>query len=914
MRNHIWIVAATLMLTTILTGVVSGAMLSPEVRRELEKNGRFDDYVELFRASKINGVNAPSVIKNTGKLSMSAGTVDTLHVLVLLVDFDDNPYTGGKTVADPVDFDSILFSTDGVNPTGSMTEYYSENSYGNIVILGDVRGWYRMPQSYSYYVDDRAGIGSVYPQNSRGLARDAVNAAEADGVDFSRYDTYGANGPDGEIDGLMIVHAGPGFEKTGDNTDMQSHKWDLGIYYQFIDGIKIDVFTIQPEEYPTSKVTSEISPIGVFCHEFGHVLGLPDLYDIDYEPVTSAGVGQWSLMASGCYLGDARRPAHLDAWSKTRLGFVSPIEVHENMADVEIPQVETNPVIYKLWKDGEYGDEYFLIENRSRTGFDCMLPGEGLMIYHVDETATYNNINVDHYHVAVEQADGLFQIELAAGNSGDNGDPWPGAQHKRSFDDLSIPSGRGYGGYISEVSVWNISDPGEIMTANFDVEWSRPHISLEGYDFFDANGNGFLEAGESVEFYFRLKNSWLTATDVEVSIGSNFHGIEYTRISRLLSSVAGDGVISDNVGGPLTFTLPDTLVPTYDSFFVSVEINNGGYDTIFAIERQIGRPQILIVDDDRGGNYEELYFGDLYRKQVPAEMWHKDIAGSPPAEELGRYNIVFWFTGDTCASGTTYFSAADIDAIEKYLDGGGNLFLSGQGLARQLETQDAAFLENYLHAAYGGALFHPNLEGVSGSYIGHGLSFRFLSYSNMQFEWGEKIIPLEDAVPAFNYAYSPEGYNSLTYTGPYKLVFLDFCYEALDNSSGRYDTRDTLLFNILNFFGEMKTQVADEGGYGMLPEQFTLGQNYPNPFNPATTIQYTIYSGSGVYAEPTTLKIFNILGREVRTLIDEAQSPGTYTVVWDGLDDGGVRAASGIYFYRLKRGDASVSKKMILLK
>ena len=115
-----------------------------------------------------------------------------------------------------------------------------------------------------------------------------------------------------------------------------------------------------------------------------------------------------------------------------------------------------------------------------------------------------------------------------------------------------------------------------------------------------------------------------------------------------------------------------------------------------------------------------------------------------------------------------------------------------------------------------------------------------------------------------------------------------------------------------------------------LPTEFNLSQNFPNPFNPTTSIQYALQGGdgrpeTGNRMEPlhTTLKIYNILGQEVRTLVNEIQEPGYYTVTWDGRDDSGQHVASGVYFYRLTMGKTSFDKsggdyteikRMILLK
>ncbi|UCE17084.1 MAG: T9SS type A sorting domain-containing protein, partial [Gemmatimonadota bacterium] len=97
-----------------------------------------------------------------------------------------------------------------------------------------------------------------------------------------------------------------------------------------------------------------------------------------------------------------------------------------------------------------------------------------------------------------------------------------------------------------------------------------------------------------------------------------------------------------------------------------------------------------------------------------------------------------------------------------------------------------------------------------------------------------------------------------------------------------------------------------------LPTEYVLEQNYPNPFNPTTDVRYQIADrGSPVH---TTLKVFNMLGQEVRVLVDKVQEPGYYTATWDGCDEQGIEVASGVYFYRLQSGDFTANRRMVLLK
>jgi hypothetical protein len=101
-----------------------------------------------------------------------------------------------------------------------------------------------------------------------------------------------------------------------------------------------------------------------------------------------------------------------------------------------------------------------------------------------------------------------------------------------------------------------------------------------------------------------------------------------------------------------------------------------------------------------------------------------------------------------------------------------------------------------------------------------------------------------------------------------------------------------------------------------LPSGFSLGQNYPNPFNPATTIPFQVEGGQWSVVSPihTTLVIYNILGQKVRTLVDEEMLRGGYQVIWDSKDDRGKEVPSGVYFYRLKSGSTSETRKMVLMR
>ena len=364
----------------------------------------------------------------------AAPAVGTRRALVLLVDFQDNP---ASEAADH--FREMLFSR-GSYPTGSLSDYYYEASYQQLKIVGDVSGWYRAPQPYSYYVGTKYGFGG-YPSNAYKLVEDVVELASGD-VDFAKYDTDG----DGEVDALFVVHAGQGAEATGNITDIWSHMSSITSRQK--DGVAVSRYSMEPED----------GKIGVFCHELGHVLGLPDLYDYDMD---SAGTGWWDLMAGGSWNNNGLTPAHPIAWCKVRLGWVKPITA--SMQKITLRPSTDYPDIYRL---GPEGQEYFLIENRRRKDFDGALPGEGLLVMHVDESRSNNN-NQSRYLVGIQQCDGRRDLDRNA-NRGDANDPYPSASNN-AFTSDTDPSSRLYNGKESGVSLVNISRNGESITVDISA-------------------------------------------------------------------------------------------------------------------------------------------------------------------------------------------------------------------------------------------------------------------------------------------------------------------------------------------------------------------------------------------------------------------------------------------------------------
>lgn len=377
--------------------------------------------------------------------------------IVLMADFSDK--VGAKTEAE---IDDMLFSV-GTYPTGSMRDYYLECSQGQLNVSGTVKGWYRAPQTLVYYADGQEGMGTS-PQNSQGLIEDMIALADPD-VDFSEHDVDG----DGFVDGVVVVYAGSRY----DSDTIWPHAWSL-FTPVLVDGVYVQDFNVQDEE----------GGIGVFCHEYGHTLGLPDLYDYDGS---SDPLGTWCIMDAAGYNGDEEVPGHFSAWCKVALGWIEPFDVAVNVSGYVIRPAEDNPDIVRVAASEANPGEYFLVENRQQTGFDQYIVSSGVAIYHVDEQVLAIGYGVNdtewmpgddesvHLGVAMEQADGLWELEQ---NLASNPEDLFGSGD--SLTDSTTPNSRGYNESVAISSVTGIGSSGSNYTLSIDVGRSGETFSVSG--------------------------------------------------------------------------------------------------------------------------------------------------------------------------------------------------------------------------------------------------------------------------------------------------------------------------------------------------------------------------------------------------------------------------------------------------
>ncbi len=452
-------------------------------------------------------------------------------VLLILVKFSDV-----NTTRPVSELEDAVFNN---TPSAiSVHNYYKEVSYGIVNIepgaqngaaagkwlnISSNRTFYgRDKTSGSYVTDDGWSLdGKWWTEGKVQLVKDACNATDAAGVDFKKYDNDGPDGvpnsadDDGVVDHVLIIFSGNGQNHYGRDTTPSPGPdddggindygrdlvWPSRLQYNFgqYDGKNVFGATVNPED-PNFNI-----PVGVICHEFGHDLGLPDLYDTD--GTTNAVVGNWELMDSGTYNTNstgAARPSHPGAWCKEQLGWIQPIIINEtnnNQGVVRVNQT-TSPtndsVCYKVNIIGE--NEYYLVENRNKTvgTYEEGLSDRGILIWHIDDdmnpygnnrgppTYTYYPILLENYKNDANGENYITSMNTACWKSS-------GAADQADFNVSTFPNSSANGGvrsgiYIDRIldnSLWNMTV--RILVSD-DSNLPGPPRDVKVYDSENDNG------------------------------------------------------------------------------------------------------------------------------------------------------------------------------------------------------------------------------------------------------------------------------------------------------------------------------------------------------------------------------------------------------------------------------------------
>lgn len=412
----------------------------------------------FYSSSQIEAMN--QIWEMGEKNSKAFPTTGNRKLVCILIGFTDKAFTKSR-----VDFDN-LFNQVGYNAggaTGSVKDYYLENSYGQFNLTVDVFGPYTASQNMAYYGANDANGNDVRPRN---LVTEAVNLADPQ-ANFANYD----NDNDGTVDGVYIVYAGYGEEAGGGANAIWAHAWNISPVVK--DGKTISKYSCSAELRGNSGTT--ISAIGVICHEFGHVLGAPDYYDTNYGTGGQfEGTGSWDMMAGGSWNNNGVTPAHHNAFTKIYFYNWATPTVLSSATNVTLQNAAENSNSFYRINTNTSG-EYFLLENREKHKFDAYLPGSGMMIYHVHSgvmtSSSSNTVNTTHpqrmYPKVASATTNPSSTPSSYGSVNSAGCPWPGSSNKTSFTDATTPNMKSWAGANTAKPITNISRNATDKTVSF---------------------------------------------------------------------------------------------------------------------------------------------------------------------------------------------------------------------------------------------------------------------------------------------------------------------------------------------------------------------------------------------------------------------------------------------------------------
>jgi hypothetical protein len=316
---------------------------------------------------------------------------------------------------------------------------------------------------------------------------------------------------------------------------------------------------------------------------------------------------------------------------------------------------------------------------------------------------------------------------------------------------------------------------------------------------------------------------------------------------------------------------------------------------------------VLVVDDDGGATLETTFQQAIDATGYDYATWDLDRDGKLAASKLDYFHAVVWFTGLAYPT----LDATDRTAVATYLDGGGNLFLTGQDIGwdmfdvassnSSVEAQN--WYKNYLGATYlRDDTNDMTLTGIAGDVIGNGVNITLSAASQ---PYPSEIDPYGGGVASFIYSTNREG--AVHKQGAnYKTCYWAFGFEGITLQA----TRELLMRRVLDWMGVNLVSVEDPPA-NVPPFLVSAPTASPNPFNPSTHIRFEV---GGTRAADVEVAVYDVRGRRVTTVWKGPLGPGAHDVIWNGRSDAGRPLASGIYLARVSVNGSGRSAKMVMTK
>ncbi len=391
-------------------------------------------------------------------------TMGSPRIPIILVNYTDIRFVD----EDPV----TTFQNQFNEKPMSCLHYFESQSRGLFSPQFDILGPVDLPNDRAFYGSNKRVFGTDVDEQLGTMIYDACTGLN--GVDFSDYDNDG----DGFVDVVVVLYAGVGEAQAWYSVpecvwpcqwDMQEAlDWDCSTTGPFqLDGVTINRFAVFNELEGSYDNSTEIDGVGTFCHEFGHCLGLPDFYPTNGG--NYYGMSTWDIMDNGCYLNGGHTPAGYTSYERHFMGWMDLIDATPSTQYTLAPLNTDEGTAVKVTNDAN-PDEYYLLEYRTKTGWDAYIAGEGIMVLHVDydkyfwDNNTPNN-SPSHPRMTIIPADNILSDYT------NRNDLWPYGDHNELTDE-STPAATVYAGGLMHKPITEMAISDDKGTASFKYMWN----------------------------------------------------------------------------------------------------------------------------------------------------------------------------------------------------------------------------------------------------------------------------------------------------------------------------------------------------------------------------------------------------------------------------------------------------------
>ncbi len=950
-----------------LTSARDGS-IPPAAVRELSKDAsayrNHRAWVDKAHAAK---EARQSVARASGFASMSTPLAPdlavngTMNVPVLLGYFSNQ-----TAPASPITQAQIQAQLFGANPTGSVSDYYSEVSYGQFTVGGTVYPWTQLAQVNSYYAGTTQGLT---PGDARtgNLIKELLDARDGS-INFGQYDNDGPDGlpnsgdDDGFVDVLCVIHSFRGAEcGAAFSANIQSHAWSYtawpvsgGLPYTTNDArtgggfIKIDDYNITPALSCDNSSGNQIIEIGTLCHELGHGLGLPDLYGVN--PVTGAptgdkGAGDWSLMATGNW-NSPDSPAHFDAWSKKELGWLVPTQINWQPTPASIPTVETTATAFALpftderfrrstacaingsyslycgltqaeatargWADpnnnGGYGSNWYQTIERSFS-----YSGSGAVTFQF--TCTYDLEPTYDFAYAIVEVNGVETTLLTHTGTGGGTASVPLAAA------LAPLAGAG-GTYTLKFRVitdlsFDDADGGDPSTCGaFVVDNISVTGGGESYaNTFETNGGGWhQDPAENPPSEY-----WLVENRRRVGFDQGLHeqGLLIWHIDEEVLRSAfqiNNGTPSDTRGMVLEEADGD--------FDLNAGINSNTGEATDVYPGPLANTTFDGASDpnshDNTGRTTQISVTNI---GAPSANMSATLRAGDPAPTASNVSPNVIDNDQVAAVVDVAGTGIRFGATFKFVKSGTAVTQgtrdSDDIVATSLEWVDATLLRGTVNVysktsgLWDLVVTNPDGQTVT---VANAVTLNLIVATKLM---SAAIDVVGDGVRLRYELLGRESdetlrlYRSTTTDGGWKMIDDDLqpvVGEIYEFTDSKVEAGHTYYYLLESVAGGQSREL--HRGVAVVPaRELSLEQNHPNPFNPRTSIRFYLPERGTI-----ALEVYDVRGALVRRLAGGQFDSGPHAVDWDGTDAHGQPVASGMYVYRLVTERRTVAKKMMLLK